>query len=214
MKNRLFAIFILFIGLSIPTFAQDTELVRVSYANPKEYTVADITVSGVKYLDKETIISLSGLKKGDKISIPGDELTTALKKLWKQKLVGDIQIYITKVVGDDIYLNLFLTERPRLSRFFIEGVSKGQIKDLKEQFGFITGQKVSDALIKNTTNKVYKFYGEKGYYGTKVKVTQHQDTSLNNHIILRYRIDKGNKVKIQTINFSGNEQVTSKTLKN
>lgn len=213
MRNRLFAIFILFIGLSAPTLAQDNELVRVSYANPKEYTIADISVSGVKYLDKETIISLSGLKKGDKISIPGDELTTALKKLWKQKLVGDIQIYITKVVGDDIYLNLFLTERPRLSRFFIEGVSKGQIKDLKEQFGFITGQKVSDALIKNTTNKVYKFYGEKGYYGTKVKVTQHQDTSLNNHIILRYRIEKGNKVKIQTINFTGNEQVTSKTLK-
>lgn len=209
---------LLFIVLSIFTFfsssiAQESDLIRMSYSNPQKYVIKEITVSGIEYLDKNTIISLSGLKEGDNITVPGDDITNALKKLWKQNLVGDIQIYITEVEGDKISLNIFLKERPRLSKLQIEGIKKGHTKDLKEQFGFITGQKVSDALIKNTSNKVYSYYGEKGYYGTKVNVVQNQDTAIDNHIILKYNVDKGDKVKIKNINFTGISKIDAKVLR-
>lgn len=213
MKYKFLFIVIAFLTFGFNSFAQQSDLVRMSYSNPKQYNINEITVSGIEYLDPKTIISLSGLKTGDKITVPGDDLTNALKKLWKQKLVGDIQIYITDVSGDDISLNIFLKERPRLSKFQIDGIKKGHAKDLKEQFGFITGQKVSDALIKNTANKVYNYYGEKGYYGTTVDVKQIQDTAIDNHIILKYDVEKGQKVKIQNINFIGLSKIEAQTLR-
>lgn len=213
MRSKLFASIVFIFGLFYNLRAQEQELVRISYANPQKYIIKEITISGIEYLDKSTIVSLSGLKEGDEIVIPGDAITNALKKLWKQQLVGDIQIYITKVEGKEISLEIFLKERPRLSKFQLDGIKKGHAKDLREQFGFITGQKISDALIKNTTNKVYKFYEEKGFYGTNVDVTQHQDTALDNHIILKYDVEKGEKLKIKNINFIGVEKVEAKTLR-
>ena len=213
MKNKLLLILITLFTFVIEANAQEADLVQMSYSNPKKYIIKDISVSGIEYLDPKTIISLSGLQEDDEITVPGDDITNALKKLWKQQLVGDIQIYISKIEGRNISLNIFLKERPRLSKFNIEGIKKGHKKDLKEQFGFITGQKVSDALIKNTTNKVYKFYGEKGYYGTEVKVTQLQDTAIDNHIILRYDVKKGKKVKIKYLNLNGVSKVKEKKLR-
>ncbi len=213
MRSKLFVIGIFIFGLFSNLRAQEQDLIRISYANPQKYIIKEITVSGIEYLDKNTIISLSGLKEGDEVTIPGDAITNALKKLWKQQLVGDIQIYITKVEGKNISLEIYLKERPRLSKFYLEGIKKGHSKDLREQFGFITGQKISDALIKNTTNKVYDFYEEKGYYGTEVDVTQFQDTALDNHIILKYDVDKGEKLKIKKINFIGVEKVDPKKLR-
>jgi len=123
---------------------------KIDYANPKEYTIEEITVEGVKYLNEGTIIAMSGLRKGDKIRIPGDAITNAVRKLWKPGLVGNVKIDATKVKDNKIWLKITLSERPRLSRYEFYGVPKGQqggclmmlfSKILKMHFEIITLKK-------------------------------------------------------------------------
>ena len=96
----------------------------INYSSPKEYEIADIEVRGVQFLDNNALISLSGLRVGDKIKVPGDEITTAIKKLWNQGIIGNVTIFASKVEGDKIWLVIELTERPRLTKYIIDGVNK------------------------------------------------------------------------------------------
>lgn len=118
------------------------------YGNPKEFVIADITVSGSKFLDANSLISISGLKKGDKIRIPGESISSAIKKLWEQGILGGVEISATKVEGENIFLDIFVRERPRLSKFFFNGPKKGEIENLNKKVGLIRGRVVTDALVK------------------------------------------------------------------
>ena len=100
---------------------QENQII-VNYSNPKTYEISKIDVLGSKYLDKIALISISGLKIGDQIAIPGDAISGAIKKLWKQGIIGDIQIYATKIEGNKVDLIIKLSERARLSKFKIEGL--------------------------------------------------------------------------------------------
>ena len=128
MKN---IILLLTITILIPLFtlAQEqtnSQLSQVDYAKPKEYVIGGVTISGIKYLDQNVLIHLSGLKTGNTISIPGDDITKAIKKLWSHGLFGDVEITATKIVDDKIFLDINLKERPRLSKFLFNGVSKAE----------------------------------------------------------------------------------------
>ncbi|HIA35883.1 MAG TPA: outer membrane protein assembly factor BamA, partial [Flavobacteriales bacterium] len=101
--------------ISAQISSSNINIEELDYANPKEYKVAGITISGIKYLDKKVLIMLSGISVGDKISLPGEKTGDAIKKLWKQGLFSDVKISITKIQGDNIFLNFYLQERPRLS---------------------------------------------------------------------------------------------------
>ena len=103
---------------------QSSNGVAINYSSPKEYEIADIEVRGVQFLDNNALISLSGLRVGDKIKVPGDGITSAIKKLWNQGIIGNVSIYGSKVEGDKIWLVIELTERPRLTKYVIEGVNK------------------------------------------------------------------------------------------
>lgn len=179
--------------------------IDINYNRPREYEIAEITVSGIQFLDPNSMISVSGLKVGDRITIPGDDLSAAIRKIWALSLVGDVDIQATKVEGDKVWLNILLTERARLAKFSFKGIRKGESDNLTDKIKLIKGKIVTDALIKNTQLAVRKYFVDKGFLNTTVKVTQVRDTLLpGNSTTLIFNIDKKRKVKINEIVFDGN----------
>src|SRR5690606_23397667 len=172
----------------------------LNYANPTEYTIAGIEVTGIEILDKNAMISISGLKVGDKVKIPGDDISGAIRKIWKYGLVGDISIVVDRIEGSDIYLIIQLAERSRLNAFYFTGITKGQESGLKEDLNLIRGKIVNDAMIRNAELAVKKYFVKKGFLNTEVNVVQELDT-LNDGIKLRIDVDPKSKVKIHKITF-------------
>jgi outer membrane protein insertion porin family len=171
---------------------------------PKKYELGGITVSGARYLDPNTLISLTGLRIGDAINIPGEEIGKSIRKLWGQGILGDVSVTIARIEGNKIYLDYNLKERPRLSKFTFSGIRKGQTEELTKKITLIRGKVVTDALLNNTRSQVRKFFVNKGYLDTKVNVVQVADSSLSNSVALRIEVDKGNKIRIHDIDFEGN----------
>lgn len=186
---------------------------NLNYANPAEYTIAGIEVRGINVLDKNAMISISGLKVGDKIKIPGDAITSAIRKIWKYGLVGDITIEVSKIEGSDIYLTLVLAERARLNSFYFTGINKTQESGLKEDLNLIRGKIVNDAMIRNTELAVKKYFVKKGFLNTEVRIIQERDTLNTDGIRLKIAVNPKSKVKINDISFSGNDQLSEATLK-
>ena len=187
---------------------------EINYSNPKEYEIAGIDVEGAEFLDKNALISLSGLGVGDKIRIPGEYITTAIKNLWKQGIIGDAGIRVDSVVNNQVYLMIELTERPRLRKFQISGIGNGQEKEIREKIELIRGRVVTDAIIKNAELTIKKFYYEKGFLNTDVNIVQRKDTIVRNSVLLDITIDKGYKTKVHKISFEGDENFTATRLKN
>ncbi len=183
------------------------------FATPKEYKIAGITVSGVKFLDAGALISLSGLRVGEKITVPGEQITSAIRKLWKQGILADIQIDASKIEGENIYLNLELKERPKLTKIAFSGIRKGEHETVRNKVDLIVGRIVTETLLKNTRLAISKYYQEKGFLNTKVDIGQIEDTILSNSVLLKVAIDKGQKVKIKNIAIDGNETFTDKKIR-
>lgn len=192
---------------------QPSSGLNINYSSPKEYEIVDIKVIGVQYLDNNALISLSGLRVGDKIKVPGDDITTAIKKLWKQGIIGNVSIFASKVEGNQIWLTIELTERPRLTKVFIEGVNKTQKGEIEEKIGVVKGKMLTDVLTKNTEIIVQKYLEDKGFLNAEVNVVQQNDTILRNSAYLRISVDRGQKVKIRNIYFNGNEEFSSAKLR-
>lgn len=184
----------------------------LDYANPAEYEIGGITVSGVKFLDENALISLTGLKIGDKIAIPGDDLSMAIKKLWDQGILGDIELRISKIEGQYVFFDFKLEEKPRLTKFAFEGVKKTEADDIREKISLIRGRTVSNALLNRTEVKVNKYYVQKGFRNVDVQVIQKKDSILPNSVILVIKVDKKEKVKIENILITGNTVFETKKL--
>ena len=185
----------------------------LNYASPNEYIIGGIDVVGLKVLDKNAMISLTNLRVGDKIKIPGEQISLAIKKLWKHGLVGDVKISADRVEGQTVYLNIELTERPRLSEYYFTGISKGRQSSLKEELKIVKGKIVNDATLKNTELAVKKYFNKKGFLNTEVKIFEETDTVLRGGVKLRIEVDIKTKVKINDINFDGNTDLTDTKLK-
>ncbi len=201
--SRKFIIIILLIVAGIyPLKSQ----INIDYANPKTYVVADISITGVKYLNHSALVQLSGLRKGGKIKIPGDDITRSVRKLWKQGLFSDVQVNYTKIQGDSIYLNIYLQERSRLSKVVFYGIGKSKRKDIEEKLGkdIKKGKQVTDNVLSKIKNTIRLHFVEKGFYNVKVSTITKPDTVYQNAVVLHINIKKGKKVKIQDIAFSGN----------
>ncbi|HBF87806.1 MAG TPA: outer membrane protein assembly factor BamA [Bacteroidales bacterium] len=199
---------------SLTSFSQiNSDGIEIDYSNPKEYEIGGISVSGIKYLDHNVVIGLSGLSVGDKINVPGEEITEAIKKLWEQKLFSDIQIQATKIVESTIFLDIYLQEKPRLSKFSFKGVTKAEADDIREKIKLTKGNQVTENLIINTKNIITNFFEDKGFMFTKVNIIQSDDSLLVNNVILKIIIDKGNRIKINKIEFEGNDKISDNKLK-
>lgn len=186
----------------------------LSYEKPKTYEIGGIEIKGVKFLAPEAIIAYTGLKVGDKIEVPGISISTAIKKLWEQGILGDIQVQVAKIErrpeGEFIFLDFVLREKPRLSKFMIKGLKKGDADDVREKIGLIRGKVINDATIKATSNTIRKMFLEKGFFNSQVTITQIDDTTLPNSVMLQIAVNKGKKVKVASIVVEGNETVEEK----
>ncbi len=180
--------------------------VEIDYSSPKKYVLGGIAITGTKVLDPNALVLLTGLKVGSEINVPGDALSGSIKKLWKQGLFSDVQISVQRIVGDKIYLEFRIEEQPRLSRFTLKGVSKGEADKIREDINLYRERIVSNNLIVSTKSKIRKFYIDKGYYHTQVDIVQKNDTLFPNHQMMQIRVTKNHKVKIEDIIFHGNEE--------
>lgn len=199
---------------SISSYAQPlTGRLNLDYTRPAEYEIGGITVTGIQYLDPDALVSITGLKVGDKIIVPGEDISNAIRKLWDHGLVGDVEASATKVEGSVIYLNFHLKERPRLSNFIFKGAKKTEQQDIKEKVDYARGTIVNDALIKNTEKKIKNYYLEKGFLNTQIGIAKQNDTLLGNNIVLVVNIDKKEKTKIHDIIIEGNESFSDKKLR-
>ena len=112
----------------------------VSYDTPREYMIGGIEISGTKYLDSDILISLSGLRQGQVLQVPGEEITKAVKALWKQGLFTNVKIYQDKIIGDKVFLNIHLQERPRLARYRFRGIKKSEHDDIRDKIHLTKGR--------------------------------------------------------------------------
>lgn len=178
---------------------------------PKKYRIAGITPQGNKSTDGNVILLLSGLSTGDEITIPGEQVTDAVKKLWKQGIFEDIQISLEKVIGSDAWLTIKVVERPKLSRFRFEGdVRKGEADDIRAKVRLLAGRTVTDYMVGSIKNTVQDYFLDKGFYFNKVEITQVKDTTKKiPHIVLIIKVKKGQKVRIKDVNFKGNTVIPS-----
>lgn len=181
---------------------------------PKEYTIAGIVVTGNKSFDQNLIISISGLAVGDKIQIPGtDVFSKAITKLWKQNLIADVEVYLTNLVGNSLYIELAITERPRLSDFIFEGVKKGEKDDLNTKTGLYKDRVVTENMKITAIESINKFYADKGFRNIKVNLKEEKAVGTANAVVLTFNIDKGNKVKVNSLNIANNEYIPDSKLK-
>lgn len=195
-----------------PTTATSEESPATT-TNPNEYFIAGIEITGLNVLDKNAMSSLTGLKIGDKIKIPGDNIATAIRKLWKHGLVGDVTISVDRIEGQNVYLIIALAERPRLTDFYFTGIPKGKQSSLREDMKLIKGKIVNDAVIRNAELSVKKYFAKKGFLNAQVKIVQESDTLNRGGVRLRIAVDMKGKVKIHEISFEGNENIPDAQLK-
>ncbi|HBH47720.1 MAG TPA: outer membrane protein assembly factor BamA [Bacteroidales bacterium] len=213
---RHLAIFILVFFQTAVLVAQEAEtdsVPLIDYTRQSEYTIRDIKVTGVKYLNPTHLVSISGLRRGSTIKIPGDDIPKAIKKYWEHGLFADVQIIIKDIEGANVALEIKLREQPRLDKLRITGIKKSEDQDLKEKIGLRRGVQVTDNVLNNTKSIIRKHYIEKGYFNVEVDFKQIEDTSANNRINLWIDITKNNRVKIEEILFEGNEVFSDKRLR-
>lgn len=171
----------------------------------KKYKVSAVKVVGNRFFDENLLLSIANINVGDEITIPeGDNFSKAITKLWAQNYFSNIEIYITRLTGKNIEIEIAVTERPRLSKFFFKGVPKGQAEELSGKTGLIPNRVITENMKISAVEAIRKFYAEKGYRDSRVKIVERKDTTFDNTLTLDFVIDRGPKVKINNINFGGN----------
>ncbi|HKJ06951.1 MAG TPA: outer membrane protein assembly factor BamA [Flavobacteriaceae bacterium] len=197
------------------TIVTDTVVVKepAKFIAENEYELGGITVNGLQKFDEQTVKLYTGLRVGQAYRLPGDKLSSAIKKLYETKQFSDVEIFISKIDGNVAYLEIDVVELPQLNNVTITGVKKNKAKDLKKDAELEKGAMVTDNLIVTTKNYFQKKYQEKGFLNTKVFIDTKKDTSQSNAVNMLVRIDKGEKVKVKSITFEGNEKIKDKKLK-
>ncbi|HYM94390.1 MAG TPA: POTRA domain-containing protein [Chitinophagaceae bacterium] len=180
----------------------------------KEYTIGSISITGIRHLDTAIVLSISGLQVGDKFTHPGDELfAKAISNLWRQKLFSNIQVYVTKVQGENVGIEINVLERPRLGNFRFIGAKKSEQEDIETKIGLAKQTIITENMLRNIKEVASKYYSDKGFQNVKVRIEEKKDTAFVNSNALFIYIDKGKKVHINEIGFYGNENVDDLKLK-
>ncbi|AMC10937.1 outer membrane protein assembly factor BamA [Lutibacter profundi] len=193
---------------SIPPTLKNT-----TFKKDSSYELGGITVKGLQKFEEETVKVFTGLKVGQQIKLPGDKLTSAIKKLYETKQFSNVEVYISKIDGDIAYLEFEVQELPQLNNVTIQGIKKNKASDLQKDAELKKGAMVTDNLIVTTKNYFKKKFQEKGFLKTKVAINTRPDTSSVNTVNMLIHIDKGEKVKIKNITFEGNKDFSTKKLR-
>ena len=197
-----------------PTSVDPNLLALQNVRIPKEYTIGGIQLSGVHYLDTAIVLSIANIQIGDKVLIPGGDLfSKAIQNLWRQKLFSDIQIYITRVEGDKVWIEINVTERPRLGNFKFEGAKKSEQEDLQGKIGMVKQTIITENMRRRAVEVITKYYTDKGFKNVTVRITEDKDPAFVNSNSIVFHIEKGKKTHIDNIFFNGNENVPDVRLK-
>ena len=183
------------------------------FVKGKTYIIDTITVKGLKTFSNQTVVSYSGLRKGEKVSIPGDKISAVITKLWGLQLFSDINFYITKVEGDNVSLEIEIDELPTLTNVKINGIKKGKIETIIDETELTKGKKLSESFLTNTQNYIINKYKKEGFLNTKVSLNIIPDTTEKNGRKMVVNVDRGKRIKIKEINFNGNEVFSKKKLR-
>lgn len=180
---------------------------------PKSYEIADISVTGVPTADDYLIIGYSGLSVGDRVEIPGDEISAAVKRFWRQGLYSKVQINVLKTVGDKVWLEIALQQQPRMSEMTFSGVKSSEKKDIEQRLGMVEGQQLTPNIIAQAKKIIEEYYSKKGFKNASVTITQQPDLSKENQVILNVDVNRNNKVKVHKIYIDGNEVLSDRKIK-
>ena len=184
-----------------------------AYDKGKFYELGEINVSGVKSFSPQTVVAYTGLKKGQRIQIPGEEISATINKLWKLELFSDIEFFITNIDGEVVDLELYIQELPTLSDYTIKGIKKGKIETIVKDTDIKKGKKLSKNFLSTTKNYIENKYKKEGFLNTKVTIDTKADTTAVNNQKMLVSVDRGDRVKVRSITFKGNEVYKSKKLR-
>lgn len=185
---------------TIITYAQPNE----DFASGKYYVLGGVEVTGKINYQEQTVVTFSGLEKGQRLQVPGEEVSNAIKKLWGLGLFNDINFYVNDIKGDTVFLRLNLNELPKLADVRVEGVKKSKAEGIIKEANLTKGKIVNENLITTTKNYIENKYRKEGYYRTKVIISTHPDT-IDNQVKMLVNVNRGTKTRISSIDFEGNE---------
>ncbi|MCQ2170444.1 MAG: outer membrane protein assembly factor BamA [Bacteroidales bacterium] len=206
MKFEKLFILAVFALVSTGTFAQAPE---IDYNKPQKYVVGGVRVEGNRFVNSGQIIQISALDKGMEITVPGDDVSNIIKRLWAQRYFESVALEIDSLsaAGDSAYFVIKIAERPRMSGYSFTGIKKSEDKEIRDRLGLRRGNEFSDYVSKTCCDIIRRFYAEKGFLKCEVTPEVKKDTIIKNAIRVVFNVNKGEKVRIKTINFYGNEHV-------
>lgn len=183
------------------------------YDAPREFELGPIRVIGADNYDHQAIKLIAGLRQGQKVMIPGQSITNAIKNLWAEGIFSNISIYAEKEIAGILYLVIELSPRPKLSKFKFKGISRREADKIREEISLYAGKTITENLVFQTTGKIKGYFREKGFYETKVQINREKDTLINDSELFLIDISKGPRIGIKKIEITGNNSVPSWKLK-
>ena len=200
-----------FLGLGNVARAQiqiGDDLSEIDYSRPQKYEIGGVVVEGAKFVDPTMLSMIAGLRTGETISIPGDEISSGIRKIWEQGMFEDVAVNVTDFVGNKVFLQIVIKEKPRVSKFSFNGIKKSEADEIRNKINLSRGDIATDHLLTKTTRIIEDYYYNKGFYNVDIDIQQEADTTRESYINMVINIDKGPKVKIEKINLIGNENLS------
>ena len=180
---------------------------------PKTYEIAGINVRGADGVEDYVTIGFSGLSVGQKVTIPGPEITEAVKRFWRNRLYSKVQIKVDKIAGDKAWLTIDLKQQPRMSELRFTGVKGGEKKDIEKDLGMVEGQQITPNIVAQMKQLIERYYSKKGFKNAKVEIREIPDLSKENHVMIQVDVDRSNKIKVHKIYINGNKVMSDSKVK-
>lgn len=203
------------LGIGMQTKAQDViKNPDISYAGtPRTCEIGGIAVKGVEGYEDYVLTGLSGLSVGQTITVPGTEITDAVKRYWRHGLFSRVSITADSIVGSKIYLCIHLATRPRVSRINYNGIKKSEREDMEAKLGIMKGSQITPNMIDRAKILAKRYFDDKGFKNAEITIVQRDDVTDKNMVILDVNIDKKDKMKVRNIIFEGNKQLKTSKIK-
>ena len=213
--NKVLILLALASGMSLTTRAQE-KIVNpdISYGgNPHTYKLAGLAVTGIDGYEDYVLTGISGLSVGQQIEVPGTAITDAVKRYWKHGLFSEVSITADSIVGDNIYLKIHLSPRPRISTINYNGLKKSEREDMEKKLGLVKGGQITPNMIDRAKVLAKKYFDDKGYKNAVISIRQRDDVLNKNQVILDIDVDKKEKLKVRQIIIEGNEHLSDNKIK-
>ena len=186
----------------------------ISYAGtPRTLTIGGINVSGVEGYEDYVLTGISGLSVGQSVTVPGTEITDAVKRYWRHGLFSKVAISADSIIGDKIWLHIYLAVRPRVSDINYIGLKKTEREDMEKKLGLLKGSQITPNMIDRAKILAQKYFDDKGYKNADIEINQREDVANKNEVILDITVDKKEKMKVHQIIIEGNKALSDRKIK-